>query len=341
MSQARRSSSMRKWSAKARWSIRSILDPGDHVITARPANPERASLKLEVRRAARGRAREVSALLSGIGIDDQRRAMERKRCRAEAPRSRASVLEPRNVVPIALGGLTAISSGVALAFTIKASAADGAATEWATRTGGNCDVPSPGLLRARRGSRAAQRRQPDRQRDLDRRRRVRRRHGGDHPLLAEVELIRLASAGLRIAPRCRHARGARDGDLRMSQLSVVATYKIVIGAGAALAVMSAAGCGATESTCSELQRTCGCDNRKPCSGDGAAGKGGAGDGRYRREGAAPAAGADGGDSETDAGIDAGVGGKGGAAGSDGSGGFGRNVGSGGKGGAAGAGRDSR
>jgi hypothetical protein len=51
-------------------------------------------------------------------------------------------LEARTIVPLALGGLTLISSGVGLAFSIKASAAEDAAKEWAVRTGGNCDVPS-------------------------------------------------------------------------------------------------------------------------------------------------------------------------------------------------------
>ena len=104
----------------------------------------------------------------------------------------------------------------------------------------------------------------------------------------------------------------------MKKNSVVTTSKIIFGAGATFAVMSAAGCGATDSSCEELQRTCGCDDRKPCPDDGAAGKAGA-----DVDGAGDTAGGDAADEKvTDAkGADAevGFGGKGGAAGSGGAG----------------------
>ena len=120
-----------------------FLDPGEHVITARPANTERSSLKLEVRvqpgdaleRYLRFATGSVSTTQSGESTDAAPASHP-------APRD-VNLLEARNIVPITLGGLAAISGGVALAFTIKASAANGAATDWALRTGGNCDVPSP------------------------------------------------------------------------------------------------------------------------------------------------------------------------------------------------------
>jgi hypothetical protein len=71
---------------------------------------------------------------------------------ASPPLHDGSVLEPRTVVPVTLGSLAAISGGVALAFSIKGSAANAAATDWALRTGGNCDVLTPacsGLADAR------------------------------------------------------------------------------------------------------------------------------------------------------------------------------------------------
>jgi hypothetical protein len=120
----------------------------------------------------------------------------------------------------------------------------------------------------------------------------------------------------------------------MRNASVVTTYKILMSAGAAWAVMSAVGCGATESTCSELQRTCGCDNLKPCPGDGSAGTAGATGG-----GNSGAGGADvGPDVSTDADgsvADVGSAGKGGAGGASGSGGAGGASGSGGAAGKAG------
>jgi hypothetical protein len=119
-----------------------FLDPGEHVITARPANPERASLKLEVR-VQPGDALERYLRFSTGSVSATSAGESAETPRSSEPAPRGTVLEPRNIVPISLGGLTAISAGVALAFTIKASAANGAATDWALRTGGNCDAPSP------------------------------------------------------------------------------------------------------------------------------------------------------------------------------------------------------
>jgi len=118
------------------------LDPGAHVITARPSNADRASLKLEVR------VQPGDALERYLRFAATRASAGMARESAEAaPAPPAAshdggLLEPRAVVPIALGGLTAISGGLALAFTIKGSAASASATDWALRTGGNCDVPT-------------------------------------------------------------------------------------------------------------------------------------------------------------------------------------------------------
>jgi hypothetical protein len=113
-----------------------FLDPGEHVITVLPANPERVSLKLEVK------------VQPGDALERYLRfAASTARPREEEsapvftpPPPEGNLLQPRTLVPITLGGLTAISGGVALAFTIKGSAANAAATDWALRTGGNCDV---------------------------------------------------------------------------------------------------------------------------------------------------------------------------------------------------------
>jgi hypothetical protein len=127
------------------------LDPGAHVITARPANTDRASLKLEVR-VQPGDAMERYLNFSAT------RASGKTADSAEPPPAPTSTsrdggpFEPRTAVPVTLGGLTAISGGLALAFTIKASAANASATDWALRTGGNCDVATPacnGLADAR------------------------------------------------------------------------------------------------------------------------------------------------------------------------------------------------
>lgn len=114
------------------------LDPGEHVITALPANPELVSLKLDVR------------VQPGDSLERYLRFTPSPQKTAEEPdpvlektaSSGGSFFEARTLVPVTLGGLTAVSAGVALAFTIKASAANSAATDWALRTGGNCDVPS-------------------------------------------------------------------------------------------------------------------------------------------------------------------------------------------------------
>jgi tetratricopeptide (TPR) repeat protein len=124
-----------------------FLDPGEHVITALPGNPELVSLKLEVR------------VQPGDALERYLRFTPAPPKIAEAsdpPLTPASsghgFFQAKTMVPITLGGLTAISGGIALAFTIKASAANSAATDWALRTGGNCDLPSPecaGLADAR------------------------------------------------------------------------------------------------------------------------------------------------------------------------------------------------
>jgi hypothetical protein len=119
----------------------------------------------------------------------------------------------------------------------------------------------------------------------------------------------------------------------MRNRSAVTSCKIIFGVGATFAVISAAGCGATESTCKELQRTCGCDDRKPCPGDGAAGKGGS-----SGSGAGGAGDVDGSDDASDVVREegaAGSGGKGGAGGGPGSGGTAGITGAGGKAGAGG------
>jgi hypothetical protein len=120
-----------------------FLDPGEHVITARPANTERTTLKLEVRvQPGDALERYLRFSTGSVSTSKSGESTEAAPISQPAPRD-VNLLEPRNIVPITLGGLAAISSGVALAFTIKASAANGAATDWALRTGGNCDAPSP------------------------------------------------------------------------------------------------------------------------------------------------------------------------------------------------------
>jgi hypothetical protein len=113
------------------------LEPGDHVITARPANPERASLRLEVH-VQPGDALESYLRFASAGVT--------KTADPEEPAlpvsGESNKLEARTVVPLTLGGLAVIAGGVGLAFSIKASAAEDAAADWALRTGGNCDVPN-------------------------------------------------------------------------------------------------------------------------------------------------------------------------------------------------------
>jgi len=116
------------------------LEPGAHVITARPSNPERASLKLEIR-VQPGDAFERYLRFSAAAVEKPSDGADAAPPSTTVSRS-SGFFEPRTVVPVGLGGLTAISGGIALAFTIKASAADASATDWAARTGGNCDVPS-------------------------------------------------------------------------------------------------------------------------------------------------------------------------------------------------------
>ena len=113
------------------------LDPGEHVITARSANPERASLRLEVRVQPGDALESYLRFHSGDAVKAPSQEQANLRASGES-----SKLEARTVVPLALGGLTVISSGIGLAFSIKASAAEDAAKDWAVRTGGNCDVPS-------------------------------------------------------------------------------------------------------------------------------------------------------------------------------------------------------
>jgi hypothetical protein len=118
------------------------LDPGTHVIMARPANPERASLKLELR-VQPGDAMERYLRFSATHTSVEKPTESPEPPLAPTAISRdGGLFEPRTVVPVALGGLTAISGGLALAFTIKASAANASATDWALRTGGNCDFPT-------------------------------------------------------------------------------------------------------------------------------------------------------------------------------------------------------
>jgi len=118
------------------------LDPGAHVITARPADPERASLKLEVRLQP-GDALERYLRFAPPHGSAEKGGESTEPLRSSSSASHdAGTFEPRIMVPVALGGLTAISGGIALAFTIKGSAASSAATAWAERTGGNCDVPT-------------------------------------------------------------------------------------------------------------------------------------------------------------------------------------------------------
>lgn len=117
------------------------LDPGTHVITARPANAERASLRLEVQ-IQPGDALERYLRFRGTHSSLEKPSESAAPATAPVVAHDGGLFEPRTMVPVALGGLTAISGGVALAFTIKASAANSAATDWAMRTGGNCDVPT-------------------------------------------------------------------------------------------------------------------------------------------------------------------------------------------------------
>ncbi len=118
------------------------LDPGIHVITARPANPERASLKLEVRiQAGDSLERYLRFSPTHAANDKASEIADPAPAPTPAPRD-GGLFEARTVVPMTLGALTAISGGLALAFTVKASAANGAATDWAERTGGNCDTPN-------------------------------------------------------------------------------------------------------------------------------------------------------------------------------------------------------
>jgi tetratricopeptide (TPR) repeat protein len=128
------------------------LDPGTHVVTARPANSERASLKLEVRiQAGDALERYLRFSTTHASVERASESADPAPVPAAAPRD-SSLFEPRTAVPMTLGGLAAISSGVALAFTIKGSAANASATDWAMRTGGNCDSPTPacnGLADAR------------------------------------------------------------------------------------------------------------------------------------------------------------------------------------------------
>jgi hypothetical protein len=128
------------------------LDPGIHVITARSANPERASLKLEVRIQAGDALERYLRFAPTHAANDRAREIADPAPATTSPPRDGALFEARTVVPMTLGGLTAISGGLALAFTVKASAANGAATDWAQRTGGNCDAPTPacnGLADAR------------------------------------------------------------------------------------------------------------------------------------------------------------------------------------------------
>jgi hypothetical protein len=119
------------------------LDPGEHIITARPANQEHASLRLEVRVLAGDALERYLRFPPAHASVEETSAGADPAPAVDSAAHGTNVLEPRTAVPIVLGGLTAISGGVALAFTIKASAADASAKDWALRTGGNCDVPSP------------------------------------------------------------------------------------------------------------------------------------------------------------------------------------------------------
>jgi hypothetical protein len=118
------------------------LDPGIHVIMARPANPERASLKLEVRIQPGDALERYLRFGAGRGAPEKPSETAEPAAVPTSASRDGSLFEARTAVPVALGGLTAISGGMALAFTIKASAANSAATDWAVRTGGNCDVPT-------------------------------------------------------------------------------------------------------------------------------------------------------------------------------------------------------
>jgi hypothetical protein len=117
------------------------LDPGTHVVTARPSNPERATLKLEIRVQPGDAFERYLRFSAPASVEKTADHAEPVAASATAPQG-GGFFEPRTVVPVTLGGLTAISGGIALAFTIKGSAADASASDWAARTGGNCDVPS-------------------------------------------------------------------------------------------------------------------------------------------------------------------------------------------------------
>ena len=308
------------------------LEPGTHVIMARPANLERSSLTLEVK-IQPGDALERYLLSEWRAVLSPNRARARSRRRRPLrcrPTGASSNRAPR--CRWLWAGSRRSPGGVALAFTIKGSAANSAATDWAMRTGGNCDVPSAacnGLADAR-----------ERRNEANRIANVAWVGAGMFGVATLATVLfwpkgssAMARAQLRVAPRGGDdMRGVLvSGALNENSLRSD-DVQIILGAGATFAVMSAAGCGATESTCKELQRTCGCDDRKPCPGDGAAGNAGAG-------GANGAAGIDASD-ETgrDAdGVDAeaGSGGKGGTAGTAGSGGTAGTSGAAGKGGAVG------
>jgi hypothetical protein len=111
------------------------------VITARPANPEHASLRLEVRVLA-GDVLERYLRFSAAQTSTEKATESADPAPVLDSAPSDAGIEAHILVPVVLGGLTAISAGVALAFTAKASAANAAATDWALRTGGNCNVPS-------------------------------------------------------------------------------------------------------------------------------------------------------------------------------------------------------
>ena len=117
------------------------LEPGSHVITARPVSHEGASLKLDIRVQPGDAFERYLRFSAPASVEKTSEGADPMSAPTSAPRD-GSFFEPRTVVPVTLGGLTAISGGIALAFTIKASAADASATDWAARTGGSCDVPS-------------------------------------------------------------------------------------------------------------------------------------------------------------------------------------------------------
>jgi hypothetical protein len=117
------------------------LEPGEHVITALPSSSEKASLKLEVR-VQPGDALERYLRFAGTSASTSSESAETATPSPLSSSRDTGVIEPRVVVPVTLGGLAAVTGGVALAFTIKGSAANAAAADWAMKTGGNCDTPS-------------------------------------------------------------------------------------------------------------------------------------------------------------------------------------------------------